>query len=573
AKLGTHFILQGGTQKNLAVVKAEVDFIESRFVGKDVQPTIRVHEHCGESGAIGAALEAVKHWENGRKQSSFIGFDATSQITYRQTSDETTRCVFCKNKCLRTYIDLRMPAPGAAVNGSSPGSVGEISRRIIVGNACEKGSVEDVKDMRSIKKELDALLDATPNLLDVSIRELFKSYHPEPAFEPVRLWDGSARRQAFAGRKDLVVGIPRVLLLYSFAPLFTAYFESLGIRAGNIVFSDFTSENLYREGGKRGAIDPCFPSKVTVAHIHNLLYEKHKKRALNLIFFPAIGDIDAGLKGTLGAWTCPSIVPSSEVVKACFTKEGDTFASMGITYLNPFLNLAEPKLFERQMFDAFQPVLGLTRQENMRAAEAGFRALDQYRSYIRGQSRLVLDMLERENKIGLVLLGRPYHKDPGINHEIFTEFQKLGYPILAQDILPTDPFTLEQVFGDDIRTGRVKHPLEISDVWKRSISPNANTKLWAAKFVARHPNLVALELSNFKCGHDAPIYTVLEEIIESAGTPFFSFRDIDENKPKGSIRLRIETLDYFLKKYREKMFGEACEPAPAEEVYTEMEPA
>lgn len=573
AKLGTHFILQGGTQKNLAVVKAEVDFIESRFVGKDVQPTIRVHEHCGESGAIGAALEAVKHWENGRKQSSFIGFDATSQITYRLTSDETTRCVFCKNKCLRTYIDLRMPAPGAAANNGNLNGAKEITRRIIVGNACEKGAVEDVKDMRSIKKEMDARLDATPNLLEVSIRELFKSYAPKPVFEPVRLWDGNARRQAFARRKDLVVGIPRVLLQYSFAPLFTAYFESLGIRAGNIVFSDFTSEKLYREGGKRGAIDPCFPSKVTVAHIHNLLYEKHKKRALNLIFFPAIGDIDAGLAGTLGAWTCPSIVPSSEVVKACFTKEGDTFASMGISYLNPFLNLAEPKLFERQMFDAFQPVLGLTRQENVRAAEAGFRALDQYRSYIRGQSRLVLDMLERENKIGLVLLGRPYHKDPGINHEIFTEFQKLGYPILAQDILPTDPYTLEQVFGDDIRTGRVKHPLEISDVWKRSISPNANTKLWAAKFVARHPNLVALELSNFKCGHDAPIYTVLEEIIESAGTPFFSFRDIDENKPKGSIRLRIETLDYFLKKYREKMFGEAWEPAPAEEVYPEMEPA
>ncbi len=75
-------------------------------------------------------------------------------------------------------------------------------------------------------------------------------------------------------------------------------------------------------------------------------------------------------------------------------------------------------------------------------------------AFIRGESRKVLDMLERENKVGLVLLGRPYHKDPGINHEIFTEFQKLGYPILAQDILPKDPYTLEQVFGDDLRPRR-----------------------------------------------------------------------------------------------------------------------
>jgi len=35
-----------------------------------------------------------------------------------------------------------------------------------------------------------------------------------------------------------------------------------------------------------------------------------------------------------------------------------------------------------------------------------------------------------------------------------------------------------------------------------------------AKFKARHPNLVAPEVSSFKCGHDAPIYGVIEGIIE-----------------------------------------------------------
>ena len=69
--------------------------------------------------------------------------------------------------------------------------------------------------------------------------------------------------------------------------------------------------------------------------------------------------------------------------------------------------------------------------------------------------------------------------------------------------------------------------------------------------MARHPNLVALELSSFKCGHDAPIYTVVEEIVEHSGTPYFCFKDIDENKPTGSIRIRVETIGYFLKRYRE----------------------
>ena len=35
--IGTRFLLQGGTQYNLAAVKSQVDFIESRFKGKDVQ--------------------------------------------------------------------------------------------------------------------------------------------------------------------------------------------------------------------------------------------------------------------------------------------------------------------------------------------------------------------------------------------------------------------------------------------------------------------------------------------------------------------------------------------------------
>ncbi len=53
ASLGNTFILQGGTQHNLAAVKAQVDFIESRFKDKGAKPNVIVHEHCGEAGAIG----------------------------------------------------------------------------------------------------------------------------------------------------------------------------------------------------------------------------------------------------------------------------------------------------------------------------------------------------------------------------------------------------------------------------------------------------------------------------------------------------------------------------------------
>src|SRR5262249_26265768 len=112
-----------------------------------------------------------------------------------------------------------------------------------------------------------------------------------------------------------------------------------------------------------------------------------------------------------------------------------------------------------------------------------------------------------------------------------------------------------------------KSPLEIQDAWKNSYSASTNHKVWAAKFTARHPNLVALELSSFKCGHDAPIYTTIESIIERSGTPYFSFKDVDENKPSGSIRIRVETIHYFLKRHAERMnkpSGEEIERQVAE---------
>ena len=48
------------------------------------------------------------------------------------------------------------------------------------------------------------------------------------------------------------------------------------------------------------------------------------------------------------------------------------------------------------------------------------------------------DQLEAEDRLGIVMLGRPYHHDPGINHEIMAQFQKLGYPVFSQSTLPMD---------------------------------------------------------------------------------------------------------------------------------------
>jgi predicted CoA-substrate-specific enzyme activase len=558
AALGTRFVLQGGTQNNLAVVKAEVDFIRNSFRAAGKEPEVIVHEHCGESGAIGAAEEALRLWRNGLA-TTFIGLDAVRKIQYRTTRNESTRCNFCKNNCLRTFIDVRTePAkdfiPIKKVT-KVPLMLGE--QRLIIAT-CEKGLVEDVNEMKDIKAGLDRLKDRYPNFVDFAAKEVFRPTNAKSVADPLptRGWAGWAkaakeRRALMENRNKVRIGIPRVLNIYSYAPLFNAYFESLGVQPENIIYSDYTSSDLYRAGASRGAIDPCFPAKIGISHVYNLVQEKHRKKPLNVIFFPMYDVLHSPLVKLQGTNACPTVTATPETVKAAFTKENDVFTENGVKYVDPVLNFADRKLFAFQMLQAFQSVLGLSEEENDRAVESGFTALKDYETGIRQRARQVLDELEREDRIGIVMLGRPYHHDPGLNHEILDEFQKLGYPIFSQNTLPLDEDMLERLFGEEVRAGVISSPLDIGDAWKNSYSCSTNHKIWAAKFTARHPNLVALEISSFKCGHDAPIYGVIEGIIEQSGTPYFCFKDLDENKPTGSIRIRVETIDYFLRRYRE----------------------
>jgi predicted CoA-substrate-specific enzyme activase len=559
AALGSRFVLQGGTQNNMAVVKAEVDFIRSSFRSGDRKPEIIVHEHCGESGAIGAAVEAGRLYRNGRR-TSFIGLDAVRSITYRTTRNEDTRCYFCKNNCLRTFIDVSTgDAPknefisiGKVVKTKVPLQAGE--QRLIIAT-CEKGTVEEMDDMKDIKAGLDEAKQKYPNFVDLAAHEAFRSRKTKLVADPIpsRAWTRSTkdRVELMKNRPNLRIGIPRVLNAYVYAPLFNAYFESLGLKSENLIYSDYTSPELYRAGASRGAIDPCFPAKIGIAHVHNLLSLKALRKRLDLIFFPMVDVLHTPLVNLTGSNACPTVTACPETVKAAYTKENDVFAEAKVKYVNPVLNLQDRKLLAHQMFTAFQPLLGLSPEENQRAIEAGYKALEEYETGMRDKARDVLDELEAEDRIGIVMLGRPYHHDPGLNHEILDEFQKLGYPIFSQSTLPLDEDLLERLFGEEVRAGVIQHPLDIADVWKTRYSASTNHKIWAAKFTARHPNLVAMEISNFKCGHDAPIYGVIEGIIEKSHTPYFSFKDLDENKPTGSVKIRVETIDYFLRRYRE----------------------
>ena len=167
AQVGKKYILQGGTHKNLAVVKTQVDFIRSKVPDAEVV----VHPYSGEAGAIGAAMVSLDWWEKGGK-SKFRGFDVIEKLTYTTTTSAETICNWCPVTCQRSFIDVELPGGNGRDWSKVPIGLGW--ERVIVNNSCPKGLVEDVNEMRVIKAEIEKTKNAFPNIADMVRKEGFR---------------------------------------------------------------------------------------------------------------------------------------------------------------------------------------------------------------------------------------------------------------------------------------------------------------------------------------------------------------------------------------------------------------
>jgi predicted CoA-substrate-specific enzyme activase len=169
AAAGRTFILQGGTHRNLAVVKAQVDFIRSKVP----EAEIVVHPYSGEAGAIGAALCAADQATAG-SATRFRGYDVIEALDYIATTNSDTTCHWCPVTCKRTFIDVRLPNGKGRPWSKVPLDAGW--ERVISGNSCPKGLVEDVKEMRLVKKDMEAVQDAHPNTAAMVRNDAFRTH-------------------------------------------------------------------------------------------------------------------------------------------------------------------------------------------------------------------------------------------------------------------------------------------------------------------------------------------------------------------------------------------------------------
>ena len=381
--------------------------------------------------------------------------------------------------------------------------------------------------MRAMKVKIEAAKRAYPNVAEM------------------------VRATAFAALKDrarLRVGIPRVLNIWSTHQFWVSFLTSLGIAPRHIVFSSETTEDQGRKYGRgRGTVDCCYPVKCISGHYGELI--SGQKRKIDILLSPMIRSLPSFLNGHVAnSLSCPRVMAAPENIKAGFLKERDVFVDQGIKYVAPLVCLAEPLLVPKQLYGALRDAIpGLSLSETRRAVAAGYAALDVFNRNIQKKGREILQWCAHNDRPCILILARPYHIDPGIGHEIETDLQAYGYPILWGQYLPTDRDLMDWLFGEDVRTGVIASPFDIQDVWPSSYSGNTNEILWSAKVGARLPWVTCVvRLVSYECGMDQPTFTPVQRIVEDSGTLFFSFQDLDSTKPAGSVKIRIETIAYYL---------------------------
>jgi predicted CoA-substrate-specific enzyme activase len=157
SQIGCKVVLQGGTHRNLAVVKAQVDFIRSKVPDAEVV----VHPHCGEAGAIGAALAAASGM-TASVGSRFRGYEVIENLRFETTTSAETRCPWCELHCQRSFVDVRVPGGRGRPHSKLP--LAEGWDRIIVNNSCPKGLVEYPKEVKRVKDSIKCANETHPDV-------------------------------------------------------------------------------------------------------------------------------------------------------------------------------------------------------------------------------------------------------------------------------------------------------------------------------------------------------------------------------------------------------------------------
>ena len=257
SEMGDHIVLQGGTFKNLSIVRAL-----EQMTGKCVKYS-KIPELMG---GFGAALVAWDdHMADPSSQTSFPKLSDIEQVNNYKTSHLS--CKGCENNCRVSKFIFS--------NGKS----------FFSGNKCEKYFFSKGEQRH---RGFD-FIEFKNNL--IFNRDLSSHDHPK-----------------------MTIGIPRCLNFYENLPFWHALFTHCRI---NIRLSSPSTVGLSEKGmGTIMSDNICFPAKLVHGHIYDLASKK-----VDRIFYPIVMFEKNEFDQALNAFNCPIVSSYADVVESSIHPE------------------------------------------------------------------------------------------------------------------------------------------------------------------------------------------------------------------------------------------------------------
>ena len=430
----------------------------------------------GLMGAYGMALlasEAAEELQN--QHSTLLDSEGLKSL---QVSTSMRNCGLCSNNCMLT------------INAFSDG------RTYVTGNRCDRGAGDMIQEKHK----------PVPNMVEVKLRRYFDYFLKKniPEFE------GKLR-----------IGIPRVLNMYEDFPFWFTFFNQLGCE---VVLSDYTTKDQYNKAIDTIPSDTaCYPAKAVHGHIRDL-----SKAQVDLIWYPCIqhGPKEFSRDNN---YHCPMVISYPELIR------NNMQDVMGNTpFYAPFLPLADKKSLVPALVKALKE-LPFSKSDISKAVDTAWAEQEKCKADYREMTKKTVSRLVAEQVPTIVLAGRPYHLDSGINHGIPELITSLGMAVLTEDgVAP---------LGKDI-----KH-LRVVDQW------SYHSRLYhAAEFVSRTEGFQIVELNSFGCGLDSIVADQVKDIL-SAKHKIHTLLKIDEGTNLGAVTIRLRSLQSVMERSMRKHYN------------------
>lgn len=410
------------------------------------------------SGLMGAYGAALHAMDHCPAQTGLISLEELENFSHESRS---VRCGLCTNHCNLTV-------------NTFPGG-----RRFVSGNRCErplgKGESEKLPDLYAWKLEK------------------LKSYD---TVQP-------------SAKKTLgKIGLPFGLNIFELYPFWTTFLTNLGFE---VVRSDISTREMYQKGQHSIPSDTvCYPAKLMHGHIENLL-----SKGVDAIFYPCMTYNLDEQRGD-NCYNCPVVAYYPELLAANVAK------LQNFDFMMPYFELSDHKKFIKQAEHFFgRKYPSLKKRQIAKAAEAAYAALDSYYQAIREEGRKAIAYADAHGLEIAVVVGRPYHIDPEINHGINQMISSYGMVVVSEDAVC------------NLAESPEVHVLNQWTYHSRMYS--------AANYVVHKENAQLIQLVSFGCGIDAITTDEIRSIIE-AGNKIYTQLKIDEINNLGAAKIRIRSM-------------------------------